>query len=494
MVYEVVIHEYHAYIQFFQKHHAYIRDMDRNPRIYLPPGIRNSRQPNGRNIVSLPSSPNYQFHIPSTPTNPTNHHVPMPPSASNFVNQNQFTNPSPASSPHAPLEDPFRREPPPHLQYNPMSAYNMPENQRFVPPGPPPRPSTRPLRHNQEHIAAVSSSKTLPSVAHIPLLTGRVDFGAWNDGVRTLILHLGYLGHISDPPLSGRDPLPDRIPSYMPIISATSTSDDFSAYRLWWECDNVVSHVLMTRLNAVTRSLLPYDDGDSSSPRTARTIYYTLCEAYHIRGFSSGSALYNELRSLPCGSRVQDYVTKWRAGISQLRGAHYPLIIREVIQAFLVKLPASIPFQMLRHETMRKIDTIHDDDVMSFIRVTNEALDIDSHYRPAPPTSVPRQSSHSVAHILSTVSTSVPSTTTGVSNTAPRSSLICSNCQTRGHTVDTCFKAGGGLEGQRDKYQANRTRAQAHLAHLDDAMANRQRVQAFLVQMEDVLDGNDFHV
>jgi hypothetical protein len=81
-------------------------------------------------------------------------------------------------------------------------------------------------------------------------------------------------------------------------------------------------------------------------------IYDTLCEAYHIRGFSSGSALYNELCSLPCGSRVQDYVTKWRAGVSQLRAARYPLIIREVIQAFLVKLPASIPFQMLRRETM----------------------------------------------------------------------------------------------------------------------------------------------
>ena len=73
-----------------------------------------------------------------------------------------------------------------------------------------------------------------------------------------------------------------------------------------------------------------------------------------------------------------------------------------------------------------------------------------------------------------------------------RSTLNCSNCHGRGHTVDTCFKAGGGLEGQCDKYQANRTHAQAHLAHLDEAIANRQQVQAFLVRMEDILDGNDF--
>ena len=135
-------------------------------------------------------------------------------------------------------------------------------------------------------LSYILNLSALPSVGHIPLLTGRADFGTWNDGVRTLILYPGYLGHISDPPLSGRDPLPDRIPSYMPILSATSTPDDYNAHhnahRLWWECDNIISHVLMTRLNAVTRSLLPYDDSDSSSPRCARTIYTTLCEAYHI--------------------------------------------------------------------------------------------------------------------------------------------------------------------------------------------------------------------
>ena len=210
----------------------------------------------------------------------------------------------PASSPPIPLQDPFRRDEPPHLQQydqqtyvDPRLFYSVPDNRAYANLGPPPPlpPRTRPLTHtlspDQEHASMMSVSKTLPSVAHIPLLTGRADFGAWNDGVRTLILHLGYLGHISDPPLSGRDPLPDRIPSYMPIISATFTPDEHSAYRHWWECDNIVSHVHMTRLNAITRSLLPYDDGNSISPCCARTIYNTLCEAYHIRGFSSGSAL-----------------------------------------------------------------------------------------------------------------------------------------------------------------------------------------------------------
>ena len=152
------------------------------------------------------------------------------------------------------------------------------------------------------------------------------------DGVWTLILHLGYLGHISDPPPSGLNPLPDCVPTYMPVLSATATADEHTAYQFWWECDNIVSHVLLTCLNAVTHSLLPYDDGDPTSPHCACLIYNTLCEAYHIRGFTSGSALYAELWSLSCGSRVQEFVTKWCAGVSQLCTAHYPLIIREVIE------------------------------------------------------------------------------------------------------------------------------------------------------------------
>ena len=142
---------------------------------------------------------------------------------------------------------------------------------------------------------------------------------------------------------------------------------------------------------------------------------------------------------------------------------------------------------------MRQIDAIRDDDVMSFMRVTNEALDIDSHYCPTA-TVTGRQPPHTVAPVSTThptaISTSILSTA-NTNNATPRSSLLCSNCQIRGHTVDTCFKPGGGLEGQRDKYQANRTWGQAHLALLDDAMANRPQVQAFLVQMEDVLSGNN---
>ena len=223
--------------------------MNQNSRSSQPTGMGNNRPSNGQNIVSLPSSPSYHFHVPMTPT----HRIPMPPSASNFLHQQRFSAQSPALSPHIPLEDPFHRDEPPHLQYNAHTnvnsrqSYNMPDVRSYFqsglgpPPPIPPRPVlSRPQTHPcQEPTASmVTVSKTLPSVAHIPLLTGQVDFGAWNNGVRTLILHLGYLGHISDPPLSGRDPLPDHIPSYMPVLSTTSTQDEHAAHRLWWECDH----------------------------------------------------------------------------------------------------------------------------------------------------------------------------------------------------------------------------------------------------------------
>ena len=326
------------------------------------------------------------------------------------------------------------------------------------------------------------SSKSLPNVAHVPILTGRVDFGAWNDGVRTLILHMGLLGHIaSSPPPGYPPPLPDRVPSYMPTLSPVPSSAELTAYRDWWEHDNIVSHILIARLNPTTRSLLPYDDGDSGLPRSARAVYEVLCDSYHLRGYTSGSALYHELRALTCGPRVQDFVTKWRAGISQLRSARYPLVFREVIEYFLSKLPTSVPFQMLRHNTMKEIDNVRDDDVSTFLRITNEVLDIDLLYRhPASSTrpSLPPRHVHPPPQ---------PTPSVPPSSSNPSNALACSNCHIRGHTAATCFKPGGGLEGQRDKYMANRNRAQAHLAKMDDG---RVRVQAFLAHILEVLDGN----
>src|SRR5271155_1130264 len=137
-------------------------------------------------------------------------------------------------------------------------------------------------------------------------------------------------------------PLPNRIPSYPPVLPAHPSTDETSASWTWWEHDYITSHVLLSRLSSVVRSLLPYDDNDPISPRTSRVTYDTLQETYGLRGYASGSALYSDLRTLSCGSRVQEFVTKWRSGVSQLRSPFYPLVMHEAIKFFLECLPTSV--------------------------------------------------------------------------------------------------------------------------------------------------------
>jgi hypothetical protein len=99
--------------------------------------------------------------------------------------------------------------------------------------------------------------------------------------------------------------------------------------------------------------------------------------------------------ALHCGPHVQEYVTKWRAGVSRLWLAWYHLSIPEVIMSFLEHLPASVLYQVLHCQILKDIDSIQFDDIATFISVTNDVLEIDSVYRPAAPTCNPHpQPSH----------------------------------------------------------------------------------------------------
>ena len=79
----------------------------------------------------------------------------------------------------------------------------------------------------------------------------------WNNGVRSLILYLGYRGHIVNPPISGITPRPDHVPSYPPTLSLKPTMAELETSRTWWEKDNVVSHILTSRLTATVLSIPP---------------------------------------------------------------------------------------------------------------------------------------------------------------------------------------------------------------------------------------------
>ena len=261
----------------------------------------------------------------SLPTTPFQPAAPLPPSASHYLNQNAFPSISSVSTSqplhHDSFSDHIRPSQPQNTAYIPHTTAYIPQNTAYIPPihqyrqlpphfsHPPSSPShlhnpnyrishdpqPQPLRYASHPLAphlapdlfsdssvpySPASGKTLPSVAHIPILSGRADFGAWNDGVRTLLLHLGYLGHISDPASFGSVSLPDRDPTFPPLLSMSPSPPELSAYRSWWEQDNVASHVLLSRLSPIVRSLLPYDDCDPSLPRTSRVIYDIIRETY----------------------------------------------------------------------------------------------------------------------------------------------------------------------------------------------------------------------
>jgi hypothetical protein len=86
--------------------------------------------------------------------------------------------------------------------------------------------------------------KTLPSVAHIPILTSKIDFFAWDEAV-TLLFHAnGIIGHIIDF-LEPVDPShPDRIYIPMPTLLTSPTPADLADLSCWWDMDNTAQHIL----------------------------------------------------------------------------------------------------------------------------------------------------------------------------------------------------------------------------------------------------------
>jgi hypothetical protein len=115
--------------------------------------------------------------------------------------------------------------------------------------------------------------KTLPSVSHIPILTSKVDFFAWDRAVTSLLHANEIIGHILDP-LKPIDPThPDRIPLPMPVLLSSLTPADLANLSQWWDTDNTAQHVLTLRINTILQGLLLFPN---LVTRTALLIYQTL--------------------------------------------------------------------------------------------------------------------------------------------------------------------------------------------------------------------------
>lgn len=110
--------------------------------------------------------------------------------------------------------------------------------------------------HCNSHFSSHLPTTTLPTVTHIPLLTFKSDFPAWDDGVTAIIHANGLTGHILD----ASEPVdlfrPDHAPNPLPILPPLPSPLDLKNLNYWWNEDNIVQHILISRLGTIPRGLL----------------------------------------------------------------------------------------------------------------------------------------------------------------------------------------------------------------------------------------------
>jgi hypothetical protein len=448
-----------------------------------------------------PVVPAYVFNLPDVPLNPhpyyntyhQNHsnsfprQIPPSSSYTSFNNPSFVIPPLPPHFPHnntsfrtpAPPTSPFIQRQPAYNQFRaPASPFvqRQPAYTQFPPNHIPPNTQ---IHYYIPHPSSSSSlspvSKALPTTTHIPLLTSKLDFYPWDEAVTTLLRANGLIGHILDLPDFNR---PDRVPVPMPILSVNPSPDELAGFNRWWDADNIAQHVIASRLGPIPRALLP---STTVTTRTALSIYKMLVQYYGTCSYADCADLANSLYSSACvHGRVPDYVSKWRIGISRLQSAQFPFSIKMCLNQFVRGLPLVAAFTSLRATLPDRIATAGDNDFGAFIVLTETVLEQDTIFRAASQAQSTRPNQRSqissstvtppAVISLSSAPAPVPADT---HTQPPRASLFCTNCKVSGHLVPTCFKKGGGMEGRRAEYMANREQVRAFFSEmLDDAADN----------------------
>ncbi|KAF8804217.1 hypothetical protein BYT27DRAFT_7259650 [Phlegmacium glaucopus] len=288
----------------------------------------------------------------------------------------------------------------------------------------------------------VPSIKTLPSVAHIPLLMNKFNFFAWDNAVTSLLWANGLIGHILDP-----SEIPDPSP-------------DLSMLTCWWDNNNTAQHVLTSWIDAVPQGLLP---SLNLVAWTALNIYQTLLCYYGTCNFADCAELLHSLSSVACiPGHIQEYVSKWRTGISCLQSTKFPFSIKLCISQFICGLPHVPAFNMLHADLSNRIAAAGDQDYGAFVIITENVLKLETIFHSV--NHVPRSTRPLPANqtTLSPPQKITPNSIVPVPNAVPDWTPVpvqtCGNCGKTGHSVPTCFSPGGGMEGQRGAYKRDKGR------------------------------------
>ena len=306
--------------------------------------------------------------------------------------------------------------------------------------------------------------------------------------MQALIRANGLIGHILDPSAYVDPSRPDLAPTPLPVLSMSSTPPEIEASNRWWAEDNIVQHILISRLGTTPRGLFP---SSGTSTWTALSIYQILTKQYGTCNFADCTELSHSLHNSTCVSgRVPDFVSKWRVGLSKLQSARFGFNIKICISLFVRGLPSIPAFNSLHADLPRRIAAIvEDSDYAAFVDLTDTVLKLDTIFRPTPQPQTsrpPRPPQASVASL-----SAVPTTSPAVPDPShvPKKEQSCGNCKSRGlrgvgHTDGTCFQPDGGMEGRRDEYMANKGRVHAMIA---ECLENAFSVSDQILPSDDIV-------
>ena len=134
------------------------------------------------------------------------------------------------------------------------------------------------------------------------------------------------------------------------------TDDEYASFLAWWKADGVASHIISSRLAPHVSSIIPPDEDDDGNPCTARIMLTALRDAFGLVDYAHAAALKERLFAIRATApKVNEYVTEWRATITQLRGAGYPIATVELLQRFVDHLPDTTSYSSIRDSVHRII-------------------------------------------------------------------------------------------------------------------------------------------
>ena len=175
--------------------------------------------------------------------------------------------------------------------------------------------------------------------------------------------------------------------------------------------------------------------------------------------------------------QVQEYVSKWRTGISHLQSGRFPFSVKVCISQFVWGLPLITAFTPLRVDLPHQVAGAGDQDFGAFLVLMETVLELDTIFHTSSLIHNPHSGCALVATQLSSTSVSTNSTApSGPDSVTWPAKPTCSNCKTRGlrftgHTDGTCFQQGGGMEGRCEEYLSNKGRVHAmFVEYLEDAL------------------------